>query len=486
MDGLLDMSLILNKIFDLMLLVPSGIWIGYEGPLVQICSGIMSFVLNHFSEFHNEAVSREIVSSGVSIGIGLAFNAPIGGVMYGLEQIQSYYQMDKLMWNAFVCSTIGVAILESFHPFKALDTNNSFQVDLKNNWLFIEFFPYVFLGMLCGVMGILFNKLNLRFAQHRQMKIGDNKKLQLVEILVIIIVTILLSYPFGVTRSTLLEMLDVLFTDCADDSKNPLCTIVPQEPSEFPFELFFTLSFTAVQGFILTAYTYGCAIPGGVLIPTLAIGGLTGRLIGSILEYYQNVSSGGALFATCFNEKKQCISPASYAVVGAASFLASVTRMNLTAVVIMFELTGALTYIIPIMLGVFFARFVNDLVLSSSIYESWMKFNYPSSYLPAHLEDTLRHSELSIVNADRLMVDRSHLSVLYESDGITLGDLDMLDTTDEDGNRAKYGFPILQSQETPVLVGHIAESDVRHVLDVIKLEGVIPMTTKVQFTVGFE
>ncbi|CRK30669.1 hypothetical protein BN1723_018427, partial [Verticillium longisporum] len=73
-----------------------------------------------------------------------------------------------------------------------------------------------------------------------------------------------------------------------------------------------------------------------------------------------------------------CITPATYAVVGAAATLAGVTRMTVSIVVIMFELTGALTYVLPMMVAVMISKWVGDAFSRRGIYESWIHFNeYP-------------------------------------------------------------------------------------------------------------
>jgi chloride channel 3/4/5 len=78
------------------------------------------------------------------------------------------------------------------------------------------------------------------------------------------------------------------------------------------------------------------------------------------------------------NPETECVTPGTYALVGAAAVLAGVTRMTVSLTVIMFELTGALTYILPIMITVMVSKTVGDQISRGGIYDKIIKLkNYP-------------------------------------------------------------------------------------------------------------
>jgi len=99
---------------------------------------------------------------------------------------------------------------------------------------------------------------------------------------------------------------------------------------------------------VLTIITFGCKVPSGVIIPALDAGALFGRLVG------QWITS---------------ISPGIFAMVGAAAFLAGVSRMTISLCVIMFELTGELEYIIPHMIAILVAKWVADAIGREGVYD---------------------------------------------------------------------------------------------------------------------
>jgi chloride channel 3/4/5 len=84
-------------------------------------------------------------------------------------------------------------------------------------------------------------------------------------------------------------------------------------------------------------------------MPSMVIGALFGRALGMMVQAWQASYPGFWMFAACSLDGP-CITPGSYAMVGAAAFMGGVTRMTVSLVIIMFELTGALTYVLPIMI----------------------------------------------------------------------------------------------------------------------------------------
>ena len=92
---------------------------------------------------------------------------------------------------------------------------------------------------------------------------------------------------------------------------------------------------------ILTVFTFGIKIPAGLFIPSMAVGAIFGRLLGIALQQLAYNNPEVYPFSEYCTAAADCITPGFYAMVGAAAVLAGVTRMTVSLVVIMFELTGA-------------------------------------------------------------------------------------------------------------------------------------------------
>ena len=101
----------------LALSVASGLSLGKEGPFVHIASCVGNLVTRHFSKYDtNEGKRREILSAACAAGVAVSFGAPIGGVLFSLEET-SYYFPPKTIWRSFFCAMIAAVSLKALDPF---------------------------------------------------------------------------------------------------------------------------------------------------------------------------------------------------------------------------------------------------------------------------------------------------------------------------------------------------------------------------------
>lgn len=128
----------------------------------------------------------------------------------------------------------------------------------------------------------------------------------------------------------------------------------------------------------LVIFTVGIKVPSGLIVPSISMGAIAGRLIGMLTEQvayrYQHVA---LLRYECGVSNEHCVTPGLYAVIGACAFLGGVSRMTVSLVVIMSEVTGGLSYIVPLMIAALTAKWVGD-VFGEGIYEENVKLSgYP-------------------------------------------------------------------------------------------------------------
>ena len=103
------------------------------------------------------AKKREILSAASAAGMSVAFGAPIGGVLFSLEQV-SYYFPDKVMWHSFVCAMVAAVSLQFMNPFRT-GKLVLWQVAYERNWHDFELWSFV----LIGIVGV--NILATRLSQ---------------------------------------------------------------------------------------------------------------------------------------------------------------------------------------------------------------------------------------------------------------------------------------------------------------------------------
>jgi chloride channel 3/4/5 len=96
--------------------------------------------------------------------------------------------------------------------------------------------------------------------------------------------------------------------------------------------------------------SYGCKVPAGIFVPSMAIGASFGRMVGIFVQALHESFPNSKFFAAC-EPDVPCITPGTYAFLGAGAALSGIMHITVSVVVIMFELTGALTYILPTMVS---------------------------------------------------------------------------------------------------------------------------------------
>ncbi|KAI1324888.1 chloride channel [Xylariaceae sp. FL0255] len=438
---------LVTKSLGLCLAVASGMWLGKEGPLVHVACCCANLFIKLFPNINgNEARKREVLSAAAASGISVAFGSPIGGVLFSLEQL-SYYFPDKTMWQSFVCAMTAAVVLQTFDPFR---TGNLvlYQVKFTTGWHGFELVPFAFLGILGGIYGGLFIKANMWVA--RRKKSATWLPGPLIQVAIVALLTALINYPNFYMRAQSSELVSSLFSDCQLVLDDPfgLCKTGAASASTIVL-----LLFASILGFFLASITFGLQIPAGIILPSMAIGSLSGRAIGIIVEIWQHNHPTFFAFGTC-DPDTPCVTPGVYAIIGAAATLAGVTRLTVSVVVIMFELTGALTYVLPIMIAVMVSKWVGDAFSRRGIYESWIHFNaYP--FLDSGDEGS-GAQQVPDIPASQIMTRIEDLVVLTAT-GHTISSLrTILDTC------TYRGFPVISDPRDAILLGYISRSELAY------------------------
>jgi len=435
------------KSIGLCLAVASGMWLGKEGPLVHVACCCANLFMKLFPSINgNEARKREVLSAAAASGISVAFGSPIGGVLFSLEQL-SYYFPDKTMWASFVCAMVAAVTLQAFDPFRT-GKIVLYQVTYHSGWHAFELLPFAVIGILGGLYGGFFIKLNLGIASYRKSNKNPFQNRPVLEVMAVALLTAAISFPVTFLRAQSSELVEALFSECKDivDDELGLCKSGVANTG-----VLLLLLLSSLIGSLLASFTFGLQIPAGILLPSMAVGALFGRSIGLVVELAQQNHSKSILFAAC-EPDIPCVTPGTYAVIGAAAALAGATRMTVSIVVIMFELTGALTYVLPIMIAVMLAKWTGDAIHSQGIYESWIQLNgYP--YL-----DQTSQSPVPEVPISQLMTRAEDL-VNLTAVGHTIGSLRAL--LQEHHFR---GFPVVASHADQTLLGYISRTELSYAL----------------------
>ncbi|MFT7802102.1 H(+)/Cl(-) exchange transporter 5-like [Arapaima gigas] len=421
--GYLGKWTLIIKTITLVLAVSSGLSLGKEGPLIHVACCCGNIFCHAFTKYRrNEAKRRET------------------------------------LWRSFFAALVAAFTLRSINPF-----GNSrlvlFYVEFHSPWHLLELVPFVLLGIFGGLWGAAFIRANIAWCRRRKTtRLGHYP---ILEVLVVTAVTAILAFPNEYTRMSTSELISELFNDCTLLDSSKLCDYInvnitksSNELADRPandnvYQAMWQLALALVFKMVITVVTFGMKVPSGLFIPSMAVGAIAGRLLGVAMEQLAYYHHDWVIFRGWCSPGADCITPGLYAMVGAAACLGGVTRMTVSLVVIMFELTGGLEYIVPLMAATMTSKWVADAIGREGIYEAHIRLNgYP--FLEA--KDEFRHKTLAM---DVMRPRRSDppLSVLTQ-DSMTVEDVEALIA-----ETSYSGFPVVVSQESQRLVGFVLRRD---------------------------
>jgi chloride channel 7 len=465
--GLLRLRTILAKLGGISFSIGAGLIAGKEGPFVHggglVGGGLSAFGSHSLgfktrkpSHFRNDADKRDFVAIGTATGVAVAFGAPIGGMLFTVEEGASFYST-AMLWRGFLATCMGVLTTHWLDQldFDATDfarakfgTHRDFGLytDDEANysrvywWYFWEVPIFACMGCLGGLFGAFFVNTNVKITMFRQKYIPVSSKYKrLAEVIFVCATTATImffmmavspcrdipsplrngavklavdqpTFEYGVESKDQIrnEFFRSLYCPEGQYSSYGQLFYVPLSES-FKFllhlgevgevaadhEYIFTMDALIlyfVIMYVLMTWTYGIGAPTGLFVPSLAVGGAMGQIVGRTVAAI--VRALGSTIQVDLH---------TYAVVGAASMLGGATRMTISITVLVMETTGSMQLIIPLMLTIFFAKAIGD-KFSHGIYDTHIKIR-GAPFLeedglcgPAH--DKLRVSE---VMADRLV-----------------------------------------------------------------------------------
>ncbi|KIJ49687.1 hypothetical protein M422DRAFT_777607 [Sphaerobolus stellatus SS14] len=443
MKGYLGGWTLFIKSLTLPMVIASGLSVGKEGPSVHVACCIGNIVARMFSNYSRSQVKiREIITAASAAGVAVAFGSPIGGVMFSIEEMSNTFCI-RTTWRSFFCALVATVTLSAMNPFRT-GKLVLFQVTYDRDWHFFEIVFFVILGIFGGLYGALVIKLNLQVAAFRRRYLSNHG---VAEAVVLATITAMVGYFNRFLRIDMTQSLAILFRECDNGGDyDNVCQ------SSVQWRIANSLLLATVFRMLFVIVSYGAKVPAGIFVPSMAIGATFGRMVGIIVKAVYRAYPQSGWFAVC-QPDVPCITPGTYAFLGAAAALGGVMRMTVTVVVIMFELTGALTYILPTMIVLLVTKAVGDFFGGGGIADEMIRFNgYP-------LLDKNDHA--FNISVSRVM--REGLYTLF-STGMTVENVETLleDTT-------VHGYPVVSNDGRRLLKGYIGRSEIEYVLKQTRL-----------------
>jgi chloride channel 3/4/5 len=287
--------------------VGSGLSLGKEGPFVHMASCIGNIASRLFAKYkNNPGKRREVISSSCAAGVAVAFGAPIGGVLFAHEEASSYFPL-KTMWRSFFCAIVAAIVLQSLNV-QRIGKLVMFQVRYHHTWQWFEMPWFILLGIMGGIVGAIFIRLNGKWCEFRsRSKLG---RFPLTEVFVVTLVSGVLNFVINsYLKMSATSLLSLLFDEC-DDPRMEFEGMKPQSLCNTSFEshVVLDLFITGLVKLVLTIFTFGISVPAGLFIPSLAIGAAWGRIAGIfVLHHFNHCTAGEPCVVTGAYALSKCV-----------------------------------------------------------------------------------------------------------------------------------------------------------------------------------
>ncbi|XP_072852371.2 chloride channel protein 2 isoform X1 [Pogona vitticeps] len=453
----LTLKTFVAKVIGLTCALGSGMPLGKEGPFVHIasmCAALLSKFLSLFGGiYENESRNIEMLAAACAVGVGCCFAAPIGGVLFSIEVTSTFFAV-RNYWRGFFAATFSAFIFRVLAVWnKDEETITAlFKTRFRLDFPFdLQELPaFAVIGIASGFGGALFVYFNRKIVQFMRKQKAINRFLMKKRLLFPALVTLLiatLTFPPGfgqfmagqlTQKETLVTLFDnrtwanqglaeeFEYIDVSGAWKHPHANV------------FVTLVVFILMKFWMSALATTIPVPCGAFMPVFVIGAAFGRLVGE---------SMAAWFPDGIHTDSNSyrIVPGGYAVVGAAALSGAVTHTVSTAVIV-FELTGQISHILPVMIAVILANAVAQ-SLQPSLYDSIIRIK-KLPYLP---ELGWGHQEKYNIRVEDIMVR----DVRYITLNCKYHDLqDVLHST------KMKSLALVESAESMILLGSIERTQI--------------------------
>ncbi len=389
------------KLLSSIIALGSGITLGRQGPTVQVGAALAGGMsrLVPTSPDHR----RQMIAAGAGAGLAAAFNAPIAGVLFVVEELLQ--DLSGL--------TLGTAIIASFigGVVSRLLGGRSLLLNLElsessSSFSIPEIPFYLVLGILAGLLAALFNS-------------GLIKSIKLYRRLHI-------SLPLRVALAGFVSGTVVAFLpdDFRDNTGLRESLIAGEADASLA-----AIAFLAQ--FILTLVAFGSGAPGGLFAPSLILGSCLGHIIG-VFELLL-LKDG---------------STTTYALAGMGAFFSAVSKVPITAIVIVFEMTTDFNLVLPLMITSVTSYLVADKLIPGSLYTKLLHLNGINIEKPA--------------SVDSVLTDLTARDVMQRRVETLDPEISVEETVQAFSHSHHRGFPVVEEGK---LVGIITQSDLLKIRD---------------------
>lgn len=324
---LLSIRIIIVKIISSTVLAFGGGVIGREGPTIQIAGSVFRKINSWLPAWWPKVSKRNMVMTGAAAGLAAAFNTPLGGIVFAMEELTkthiSFYK--TAIFSAVIIA--GLTAETFIGPYLYLG-----YPDVSDLSIYI-FFGVILVAVIAGLAAAVMCKLMLKVMKWRA---GLDKQWKM--------------YAFVVVCALIVASMVFVSDESAMNSGKELITRMLFTSDKYAN--WYTPLFRIIGS--LVSFTSGAA--GGVFAPALS----SGAAIGSVLSKWMALSAANSNMLM---------------LAGMAAFLTGVTRSPFTSAILVLEMTDGHHIIFHLMIAAIAANLMAHFVDKHSLYEH-MKHQY--------------------------------------------------------------------------------------------------------------
>lgn len=308
------------------LCILGGMSLGREGPSIQLGAMAGKGISRILDRGKTE--ERFLLTCGASAGLSAAFNAPLAGVMFSLEEVHKNFSVSVLL------SVMAASLTADYLSASIFGMKSVFQFDIVHSLPQSYYWMILILGVILGVLGAFYNWFTLKV----QSLYNHAKHLN---------TTTRLMIPFlcaGVLGFTLPDFLG--------SGHNLIEELTSGEM------VLHMILITLIGKFIFSAICFGSGAPGGIFFPLLVLGAFIG---GAFATFSVNCLGLDAIYVN------------NFVLLAMAGYFTAIVRAPLTGIILIFEMTGSVQNLLSLSIVSIVAYIVATLLRSKPIYESLLE-----------------------------------------------------------------------------------------------------------------
>lgn len=315
------------KFFGGMGTLGAGMVLGREGPTVQLGGSFGQMVFDLF-RLRNPETRHSLVATGAGAGLAAAFNAPLAGIFFVIEELRKQFHYNFISIKAvFIGVIMSTLVYRYFNPGLILiDLGMVGDVALNTLWL------YLIMGMVIGVIGVIFNRLVLAVQDIFQRIHGGNTTKWVL---------------IGGLIGGVCGVLALVQSSVVGGGFNMIPIAIAGNYS------LSMLLYLFLARLVISLLCFSSGAPGGIFAPILALGTLLGMSFGMF----------SALWLPEYN-----LPMGVFALVGMGALLSATLRAPLTAIALVLEMTGNYQLILPMLVTSVGATLLANLLGGKPLY----------------------------------------------------------------------------------------------------------------------